>query len=478
MLPALTSRTTIALIAIFLLALTLRLAWIANTDTTAPPLSDPQYHHATAQNLARGRGYTVAVDEHGFAAGPESETTAFWPPGYAFALAPLYAIAGDEERVAKAFNAIAGALTVVPVYFIAASLFSGRPGRRTAAHRGAQPANHAAGSPNPGTDDLRLSAPGSGGRGVSVAGLPAAALFAFMPPLIYWTPVLFSDTLLALGVASTFAVALPASQRDPGGHTRGRLSYMAQCALAGALLAATAMVKSQALVLALPVALLLVPHFAPRAAVQALVPAAIAGAAVILPWTVRNQVAMGEPYLVNDNLCYNLRASHAPYATGGSVPPQDLWDEQPGISFRERELFFDDIGCGRAWEYAREHPLRELELASKRVGWLLRSDAADAIEWSRSLGRTPLHRGGARAFVLIGDLYWYPFLALAAASALVVARTRPQAALWLALLAWAALHTVFHGEPRYHVAMTPLLAALAAASVVSAAGDVRALRRS
>jgi hypothetical protein len=140
---------------------------------------------------------------------------------------------------------------------------------------------------------------------------------------------------------------------------------------------------------------------------------------------------MGEAYLINDNLCYNLRASHAPYSTGGSVPPQDLWDERPGISFRDRELLFDDLGCDRAWDYAREHPGRELELAPKKIGWLLRSDAADAIEWSRSLGRTPIHRGDADAFVLVGDIVWYPTLALALVSPFVLPRTREAVVLWL-----------------------------------------------
>jgi hypothetical protein len=165
-------------------------------------------------------------------------------------------------------------------------------------------------------------------------------------------------------------------------------------------------------------------------------------------------------------LCYNLRASHAPYSTGGSVPPQDLWDEQPGISFRERERLFDDLGCDRAWEYAREHPGRELELAPKKVGWLLRSDAADAIAWSESLGSTPLHRGDADVWGFIGDAIWYPMLALALLSAAVLPRSRELAALWLALVVWTALHVVFHGEPRYHVPVVPLLCALAAASVI------------
>jgi hypothetical protein len=470
---ALTSRTAIALIAIFLLALTLRLAWIANTDTTTPPLSDPQYYHATAQNLADGRGYTVAVDEHGFVPGPQGEATAFWPPGYSFALAPTYALFGDEQRVAKTFNALIGALTVIPIYFIAANLAV--TGKHRAPHT-----KDAADTNTTSTADLPLSARRRGrrpqarrGEGVRhLAGLLAAALYAIAPAMIYWTPVLFADPLLAFGAATSFALAIWSRQPADDDVARVRVPYIVRSALVGLTLAATAMVKPQTLVFALPIAILLVPKFELHAIARALAPAAIAGLLLIVPWTIRNQAAMGEAYVISGTFCYNLRASHAPYSTGGSVPPQDLWDEQPGITFREREALFDDLGCERAWDYAREHPRRELELAPKKIGWLLRSDAAHAIDWSRSLDRTLIHRGDADAFVLIGDVIWYATLALAFVSPFVLPRTRVAIALWIALLVWAAFHLAFHGEPRYHVAVLPLLCALGATTLVQLAERV------
>lgn len=95
-----TPRTLALLAAIFALALVVRLAWLANTDTELLPMSDPQYYHATASNLADGRGYSVAVDPGGggFVAGPASEGSAFWAPGYPFALAPLYPVCDDNPR--------------------------------------------------------------------------------------------------------------------------------------------------------------------------------------------------------------------------------------------------------------------------------------------------------------------------------------------------------------------------------------------
>jgi hypothetical protein len=296
-------------------------------------------------------------------------------------------------------------------------------------------------------------------------GLVAAAIFAVMPALVYWTAPLFSEPLFALGVAATLALAFSAPRDDGGVPLTWGLAI-------GATLGATALVRSQGLVLVVPVAILLVPRVQLQAAARALAPVAAACALAVVPWTLRNAVVMGEPFIINSNLCYNLRAAHAPYSTGGSVAPQDLWDERPGISFRERELFFDEVGCGRAWDYMRAHPQREIELSLKRVGWLLRSDAASAVAWSESLGRAPLRRSDE--FVLLGDVYWYPVLALALASIAVVPRTREMAALWALLVAWVALHAAFHGEPRYHVPMTPVLAVLAGSVIASGALKLRA----
>jgi 4-amino-4-deoxy-L-arabinose transferase-like glycosyltransferase len=413
---ALGARTLVALGLILLVALAFRALWLVETDAVIPPLSDPQYYHATATNLAEGRGYTVAVDDRGFVAGPQSEATAFWAPGFSFALAPLYKLFGAESSVAKALNAVAGALTVVPVFFI---------GRR-----------------------LRGDA----------CGLLAAAIFALTPALVFWTASVFSEPLFTLGVATTLALAMHAGDPPSG----------AWCFAVGVALIATAFVRSQGLVLIVPVAVMLVPRLEWSAAARSLVPVAAAVALFVVPWAIRNEVAMGEPWLINNNLGYNLRLAHAPYSTGTSVPPQDLWDEQPGISFKQREILFDDLGRERAIDYALSHPRREAELAVKRVLYLLESDAAASINWSESLGRTPLDRW-RDAYVLIGDVYWYAMLALAAASLALFPRTREWWALWSTIAVWIALHTVFAGEPRYHVPLIPVIAALAAASLASAA---------
>lgn len=423
-------RTTLALAAILALALALRFAWLAQTDTELLPMSDPQYYHATAVNLADGRGYSVAVDPNGagFIPGPQSEATAFWAPGYPFALAPLYWLFGDDQRIGKAFNAIVGALTVLPVFYL---------GRR-----------------------LGVAAAGAA-RGDAI-GLTAAALFAVMPSLVYWTASMFSEPLFTFGIASTLALAAWTGDRQ---EPRARI---AACFGVGLALIATSFVRSQGTLMIVPVAVLLVRSFDVRSLVRTFAPVAAGVALLVVPWAIRNEAVMGRPWLINSNLGYNLRIAHAEYSTGTSIPPQDLWDEQPGISFKEREILFDDLGRERALEYAREHPGRELELAFKRVGYLSRSDAEAAVRWSESLGTTRLAAGDRGLWILLGDAFWYPLVILALLSAIAIPRTRMAWAMWSTVGVWVLLHTVFAGEPRYHVPVVPALAVLAAATLVRA----------
>ena len=211
------------------MALGLRAGWVWWTDTVVPPLSDPQYYHATASNLADGRGYSVAVDERGFVAGEGSEATAFWAPGYSFALAPLYAAFGAEERWAKAFNAVVGALTVVPVWLL---------GRRL----------------RPRADSRQQTTEGD-----DAVGLTAALLFAVCPALI------LLDAGVVLGGSVYVWGGLHAGCCCVGGERRAWWGWV----VVGMVLAATAFVRSQGMVLVVPVMVLVLgPLFASQGKVQ------------------------------------------------------------------------------------------------------------------------------------------------------------------------------------------------------------------
>ena len=116
-------------------------------------------------------------------------------------LALFYRVFGEHLAVARAANVAAGAAVVVPVYFIGERLFSVRAG---------------------------------------VAGALIAALF---PSLVFWSPILLSDTLfttLLTSAAACFVCAVP---------RKGDEIRWAAVALGSALLAFATLVRGEALVL-------------------------------------------------------------------------------------------------------------------------------------------------------------------------------------------------------------------------------------
>ena len=305
------------------------------------------------------------------------------------------------------------------------------------------------------------------------AGLIAAGLFAVAPSLVFWSASLFSEPFFTLGVACTLAVAAWAGDR------RSMAGHFA----AGVALTATSFVRSQGMLLIAPVAWCcwrrcatgrwpspaaasrttgLWPRIGARDVLRVATPVVAAIALLVVPWAIRNARSMGQsvpdqrqPRLQSAPRARPVFAGHVRRAAGSL-------GRAPGISFNEREKSLGDAGRSRALTYAREHPGRELELALHRLGYLSRSDAAASVRWSESLGATPV---GASRCRLLGDLYYYPVVALAFASIVAASRKR-WLALWSSIAAWGALHLVFAGEPRYHVPLMPVVVVLAAATLV------------
>lgn len=411
-------RQAVALTTVLAAALAVRVAWTWWTDPTPPELSDPQYYNATALSLARGEGYSVTFHrEVGFL--PDGEETAFWPPGYSAFLAAFYWLFGEGDKVAQAANVVAGALVVVPVYFIGLRLF----GRKTA--------------------------------------LVAAAVAAVLPSLVYWVPVLFSDTLFTLLFATTAVLLLHALRRD------GTLNR-ALLAAGGVALGAAMLVRGQALVL-VPVAMVYwVISGAKPAKCLLWAGACLAlAAAVVAPWSVRNVIVMRSPIILSANVGYNLRVGHAPYSTGRYILPDDLWNSQPQTtSFRELEPVFNDLGFERATEYAVGHPLEEAELAVRKTLWLWAPDS-DALDWVESYGRTPLPAGAVEPLRWLVDGSYAVLLWLVGCAFVRARAFAPQLSLLAALvIAWTATHIVFFGEPRYHLPALALMIPVAAAPLV------------
>jgi len=93
------------LVAIFLIALAVRLGYVAVAER--PPISDEQYYDGLAQALAAGEGYTAG-----------GVATAYWPVGYPALLAAFYAVFGHYYLPVLLFQSILGAATAAALLLL------------------------------------------------------------------------------------------------------------------------------------------------------------------------------------------------------------------------------------------------------------------------------------------------------------------------------------------------------------------------
>lgn len=409
------ARPNVALLSILILALVLRLLWVLRAETVPPPTGDPQWYFAVASNLAAGRGFTVAFNDQGWTPGPGGGPTTLWPPGWPATLAAAFAIFGTGLLTAKLVNVLAGVVTVYLVYRIG---------------------------------ELSL------GRTV---GLIGALILALYPNNIIWSSTLFSDIYFTMW----FSIAIYLLLR--GSRWRGTQA-LAGAGAVGAVAGVAALTRGQGVVLLLLAAVFWLVLCGRRDALLRAVVASLAAVAVIAPWTVRNLVTFEAPIVIAANDGYNLRIGHSPYATGRYITPQDLWDAEPGITLKEREILFSRLGRERAVDYALSHPGQELVLALKKLYYVTIPDS-DSIPWA-NLAPSPV----APPWVLdslqrLADVYYWGLL-LCAGVALTRLWSVPFIRLMgVTLAVWAVFHIAFFGEPRYHIPLLPLLALLAAAGL-------------
>lgn len=283
-------RLAVALSMVTLAALAIRIAWSVWTAPVPHGLADADYYNATAISLSRGLGYTVTFSgDQGFF--PGGDASSFWPPGYSLFLAAFYHLFGEDLAVARSANAIAGAITVVPIYFIGRRLFD------------------------------------------NATGISAAIVAAILPSFIFWTPVLLSDTLFTLLFATSVACLLQTARTGDQGLNTGTL------VAAGVVTGVAALVRGQTFVL-IPTAAVwwLSSGIRLRQVVKYTVAFAVLVLLVVTPWSIRNITRFDSPILLSSNFGYNLRVGHAPYSNGRYVTSQDIWDAEPGISFKQREV--------------------------------------------------------------------------------------------------------------------------------------------
>jgi 4-amino-4-deoxy-L-arabinose transferase-like glycosyltransferase len=249
--------------------------------------ADARDYHRLAVSLLEGRGFARA----------QGKPTSSRSPGFPFALAAVYRVAGPNPTAAKYVQAVISGLTVVLVFLLGRTLFGGR------------------------------------------TGLVAAGITAIHPLLIATTAWLCAETLYLAVLGLFLLVQVQLVDRADGWRA------LAVGALGGA---ATLLRPSHlALMLLVPLWALLVYGKLGRAArVTALI--GIGWAVLVLPWSARNYVAQGQFTLVSCNVGYNLWWGSCKQL--GAEPLQAA--VRPGMS----ELEFDAAAGGRARAWIRSHP--------------------------------------------------------------------------------------------------------------------------
>jgi 4-amino-4-deoxy-L-arabinose transferase-like glycosyltransferase len=413
------------LIAVLLLGFALRVAWILAVDV------DPRHEFhfdMTFYELA-----ALRLGDGALLRDFDGTPTAKWSPGYPLLLGTAYLLFGEQLIVGKLLNALLATLSAWLCYRLGRRLF--RP----------------------------------------AVGLLGAALFAAMPGDVFYSALLLSEvafTALFTGALWLFVVL---EERRPERWLPRWFGY-------GLWVGAAILVRGTAgLYLAVPVAI----FWLSRSLGAALRLGAVASAGLIVvvaPWTLRNLALLGEPVIVStQQVGMAMTFAHSEAADGGYSQRLVRFRDELVAPFAhlpnpERELAEWRFEMRRALDWALANPGRELALVPHRFVKLYAHDHA-ALPWvtpKPGPGRRKPAIFGARtdrALAAAADWSFYGLLALAlVALPRTFARERPAAWILPGSLAYVTLlHGVlFAGDPRFHAPLLPLLAVLAAATLLRA----------
>ncbi len=445
-----------ALVAILLLGLGLRVneAWDGRS-----PVFDAAAYATIGANLDRGEGFTLGRS----ATQPASN----YSPGLPLFVAGLYELTGGiHERCARVILALLGTLSILFAYLIARRL-------RRSMHRA-----------HPGVLDASSG----------VAGLVAAAVVAIYPALLEYQGMLMGEPLAASLLSGAVLAVLWASGSRQDDLARGSCrgaggpageAYVLDAPrhpcvrwlLPGVLLGALALVRPEYLGVAMLVALVVFARdFRPnwrKSGARALI--LLGGVAiVVLPWTVRNAIAL-------DRL--------VPISTGGgqvlfagTYLPSDGDPEKVGAEVIERhpELFGPDALQRLRLEQilarlaAQRYPQLETDRALARMGreQLWDDVSEEPLEYAgfvaAKVGRIWLH--GPRDVMrqpLWEALHWL-LVGFGLIGLIVLSAQRRWEALLLATIfvAITAICALLVASPRRMLVTMPLVAALAGVGAV------------
>jgi 4-amino-4-deoxy-L-arabinose transferase-like glycosyltransferase len=395
----------VLLIALFLFALLVRVVVIAHTigfqtDGLSEPAADSRIHLALVQSLLGHHGYSL-----------RGRPTAITPPLYIFLLAGLYRVSGSPAAI-RLVQAALGAVCCLIAYAI---------GRKIA---------------NPQT------------------GAVAAVLLSAHPLVAYLAGLHLTENLFLFLLLVLLLQSLRVAERP---------TPWAMVAMGG-LFGLTALTRAVFLAF-LPFLLVWVTAvWGWRNPVAYRVFAVVAASAVlvILPWAVRNYLALGGVVPVQSNGGMVFWAGNNPYSDGQMVwPTRGTWSDGPapdngmygwqGVGPGEENRRF--VTAALSW--IRHHPGDYLRLLGEKLGRLYGfSRAADPREIPVPFSVVVFHialLAAALGGVMVTIHRWRAYILL------------------LGLIVFTNATTLlFSGGTRYSVPMLPSLVIFAAAALVTA----------
>ena len=407
---------------VLVVATVVRVAWVVYAAQPPVGVHDPFFYEQAATRLASGDGYTL----------PNGDPTAYYPVGYPAALAAVVwftthtPIPDNIPVAAGMLNAFLGVVTVAMLGVLGSWLVGKR------------------------------------------VGLIAAALAAVFPNQVFYTATMLSETLFNALLVGVLVLLVWRGER---GLPWTRLL------VAGVVLGLAVLTR--------PVALAVVPFagvawWIARAGWRRALRDALlltgGTALVIVPWTVRNLVRMGEPVLISTNTGDNLCIAHNPQATGAFQLPDYCFADVPERETTEDELRRDRTLRGRALEYLVEHPHEEIPLVWWRAFYTYNTDD-DGLRAVESYDEDPFLGARQRSVLAtVANGFYFGVFALALLGLPALwSRADARRLLFLAFLAaMAVAPLVFFGDPRFKLPFT-LLCVLPAAITL---GAVRSIRQS
>jgi 4-amino-4-deoxy-L-arabinose transferase-like glycosyltransferase len=410
----------LALIAIIVLAVGLRLAWIGyvSPNPSDGRMDDTLFYDRAGWSLAQNRGYL------NFSGYP----TAQWPPAYPFLLAGIYKAFGHNITAPKVVNALAGGLTCLLIYLIAARVFDRR------------------------------------------VGLLAAFMFAIFPGQLFWSTLLMTESLTPalLCLILLLFMSWVIERRDAGPLRH---------AILGATFGILVLARGEGPVLVLG-ALVIWRIVAPswrQWAKEASVFTAVA-VLVVVPWTIRNAISMHAFIPVMSAAGHTALAGHQsdPYSIQGLFPEAKIQEKYADVPYPEREIKVENEAMRTAISWAVHHPLEESYYPFVKFYRFFASDA-DAVGWVNSWkpGGTLPAMLGPRAkdfFSTVANAYYIPLMVIAGLSVPLwfSIKDKHKLLLILLVLGWLMPHLLLFPTGRYHTALSPVFTLWAAAGLVFA----------